>query len=416
MPDLASLALRADLFNVILAEAAAVAVNFDTIPAALPIPAEHYYLMRDGDAGRLGPFIVGAPGELSIQPRCLRVPVVGALPAVGANYVSPDVGDFLVPQRAGAAIVYNRNYYIDGVAQGPTLARADSHAGKELFVEITATAGGRTSKPARSAVVVVSAAPVTQPIITGSANVNLPEGNKTVQTITANKPLTWTLSGADAGLYQIGAGPSTSAQLEFKDTAPNFEAPNDAGTNNVYNVTIIGTDSGGLTASLNHTTTITDVAELPDAYASAGWTLTDSPSTNGNMLSIGIVTNPPGNGAAGTSIEYDFNEGGTVYTLANGVATGERIVQVYAGRLNELRVRLRNSVGPGPWSVLKSLRPSQSGVAVGTDFSAPAKFGAAYSSTATTTAGSGPFSYAGLPPGITVTVSGTTATATGTPT
>ena len=51
--------------------------------------------------------------------------------------------------------------------------------------------------------------------------------------------VTWSLQGADAGKFSI----STAGALTFKD-APNYEMPADAGRNNVYNVTVVATDSG----------------------------------------------------------------------------------------------------------------------------------------------------------------------------
>ena len=53
----------------------------------------------------------------------------------------------------------------------------------------------------------------------------------------------WSLQGADAGKFSISNDPDTYGVLTFKD-APNYEMPADAGRNNVYNVTVVATDSG----------------------------------------------------------------------------------------------------------------------------------------------------------------------------
>ena len=89
--------------------------------------------------------------------------------------------------------------------------------------------------------------------------------------------LTWSVESADdGGFFEIG---STSGVLTFKN-APNFEDKQDAGNDNVYNVTVTVTDNGidGARGSSNHLSvskslavTVTDVNETP--------TLTSAPSS-----------------------------------------------------------------------------------------------------------------------------------------
>ena len=66
----------------------------------------------------------------------------------------------------------------------------------------------------------------------------------TVATYMATDPeertLAWSVEGADKDLFDIGG---TDGALVFKD-APNYEMPADAGSNNVYNVTVVVTDAG----------------------------------------------------------------------------------------------------------------------------------------------------------------------------
>ena len=71
----------------------------------------------------------------------------------------------------------------------------------------------------------------------------------------------WSLQGADAGKFSI----STAGALTFND-APNYEAPVDAGRNNVYNVTVVATDNGvggknKMTATRAVTIMVTNVDE-----------------------------------------------------------------------------------------------------------------------------------------------------------
>ena len=54
-----------------------------------------------------------------------------------------------------------------------------------------------------------------------------------------NTPIVWSVSGADGGKFEIDDG-----ALTF-ETKPDFEMPSDANTDNVYEVTVVATDSEG---------------------------------------------------------------------------------------------------------------------------------------------------------------------------
>ena len=100
------------------------------------------------------------------------------------------------------------------------------------------------------------------PVIISAATATFAEnGTETVYTVTAtdadaNTTLTYSLSGADANLFNIN-----NRAITFK-TAPNFEAPSDNGTNNVYNIDVIAND-GALTATKAVAITVTNVNEPP---------------------------------------------------------------------------------------------------------------------------------------------------------
>lgn len=119
------------------------------------------------------------------------------------------------------------------------------------------------------------------PLITsnnGDANVNIAiiENQSFVQDINATDPegelentgegdqLDYSLSGADANIFEI----NDRGELVFSNP-PNFENPQDGGNDNVYEVTVIVTDSGGLTASQNWMITIQDEDEDGDGYINA---------------------------------------------------------------------------------------------------------------------------------------------------
>ena len=106
------------------------------------------------------------------------------------------------------------------------------------------------------------------PTITSGATPSVPENQTAVIDVDATDPegetegagLTYSLTGgADQALFSVVAG---TGVLTF-DTAPDFEAPADANTDNVYEVDVTVTDSGGQTDSQMLLVTVTDVIATP---------------------------------------------------------------------------------------------------------------------------------------------------------
>ena len=100
------------------------------------------------------------------------------------------------------------------------------------------------------------------PVVTGKSDISYAEnGDGTVAAYTAADPenvlIDWTLSGDDSGDFSI----SSAGVLTF-DSPPNYEAPESAGTENVYLVTVQASD-GVNTVSLEVTVTVTDENETP---------------------------------------------------------------------------------------------------------------------------------------------------------
>ena len=106
------------------------------------------------------------------------------------------------------------------------------------------------------------------PELTGMASVRVPENTDdttddttAVATYTAtddedmNTDVELELSGADAADFNL-----TDGVLTFKQS-PNYEAPADAGTDNVYNVTVVATDSDNQTDMMAVTVMVTNVDE-----------------------------------------------------------------------------------------------------------------------------------------------------------
>ena len=124
------------------------------------------------------------------------------------------------------------------------------------------------------------------PTVTSAATASFAEnGAGTVYTAAATDPdagttLTYSISGADAALFNINA---TTGVVTFK-SSPNFEAPTDAGGNNVYDITV-GASDGTFTATKDVAISVTNVNEAP--------TIT-----------------------SGAAVSFAENKTGTVYTVA----------------------------------------------------------------------------------------------------
>ena len=86
--------------------------------------------------------------------------------------------------------------------------------------------------------------------ITSSNTFTVEENQTSIEVTTSSSSVT-SLSGDDSALITI----SSAGLLEFVD-APDYESPQDAGANNIYNITVTATDSAG-SATQNITTTVT---------------------------------------------------------------------------------------------------------------------------------------------------------------
>ena len=64
-----------------------------------------------------------------------------------------------------------------------------------------------------------------------------------VDQVIATTPVTWSVSGTDAGDFDIGNESATLGQLTFKKI-PNYEMPADSNGDNMYMVTVVATDAG----------------------------------------------------------------------------------------------------------------------------------------------------------------------------
>ena len=133
------------------------------------------------------------------------------------------------------------------------LPDADTKAGYNLIV----TATDEAEETAAIAVTISVTVPNSPPTITGPASVNYPENDTTtVATYSITDPdgdaLTWSIAGTDAARFSI----NEEGALTFR-SSPNYEAPNDANTDNVYEVTVRASD-GDLMSTLDVEVTVTE--------------------------------------------------------------------------------------------------------------------------------------------------------------
>ncbi|MFM7559041.1 Ig-like domain-containing protein [Cylindrospermopsis raciborskii] len=176
--------------------------------------------------------------------------------------------------------------------------------------------------------------PVTQDLIITVTNVNeaptftnptatfsIPENSTNVRTISAatdpdaGDTLTYTLSGADAGKFNID---NTTRSLTFK-TPPDFEAPGSSAGTNAYSVTVTATDSGGLTATQAVTVNVTDVLEVgnpPVITSSSTFSVEENITTVGNIIATDADGNTLTYSISGGADQSLFSINGTTGALS----------------------------------------------------------------------------------------------------
>lgn len=98
----------------------------------------------------------------------------------------------------------------------------------------------------------------TAPTITSANSANNAENSTLAHALTANESVTWTITGgADAARFEISGSTLRWASNGTKD----YEAPDDADTNNTYVVQVTATDAATNATNQTVTITVTDVAE-----------------------------------------------------------------------------------------------------------------------------------------------------------
>ena len=171
--------------------------------------------------------------------------------------------------------------------------------------------------------------------------------------------LTWSVESADDGaFFEIG---STSGVLTFKN-APNFEDKQDAGADNIYNVTVTVTDNGidGARGSSNHLSvskslavTVTDVNETPTLTTAPATATFDENATG--VIATYIATDPDattgtmswdlqGNDAGDFNITSTVN--GTAELTFKNAPDYERPDDTGTNNVYDVTVRVRDNGSP----------------------------------------------------------------------
>ncbi|WP_291200929.1 cadherin domain-containing protein, partial [Hyphomonas sp.] len=156
----------------------------------------------------------------------------------------------------------------------------------------------------------------TAPVLTSSPGASFAENaNGVVYTaaatdVDAGTTLTYSLSGADASLFTIDAA---TGEVSFI-ASPNFEAPADAGGDNVYDLTVTASD-GTAQTSQAVTISVTNVNEGP--------VLTSSPGASFAENANGVVYTAAATDVdAGTTLTYSLS-GADASLFTIDAATGE---------------------------------------------------------------------------------------------
>ncbi|NBX65861.1 MAG: hypothetical protein EBQ96_02580 [Proteobacteria bacterium] len=164
---------------------------------------------------------------------------------------------FTHSQLAGGLVVFHH----DG---------AEPAAGASF--SLTAGDGNTTSAPLPFSITVSNTNDAPTITSNGGAtlNINRNENTLAVTTITTSDTdlgdtVSYALSGADASLFSI----DTNGVITF-NAMPNYESPSDTGGDNVYSLTVIATDTGGLSDTQSVNITILDANDNPTITSDGG--------------------------------------------------------------------------------------------------------------------------------------------------
>ena len=262
---------------------------------------------------------------------------------------------------SNTTLIPNANLVFGGSGASRTLT-ATPAANQFGTATITVTVSDATATTSDTFVLTVTAVNDAPSITSGGSASFAENATGTVYTATGSDPegtaLTYTLGGTDAALFNINA---SSGAVTFK-ASPNFEAPGDAGANNIYDITVTASDGSLSSAARAVAITVTDVSEVTvpfvfpssvalsslngstgfrldgvaagDAGDGSGSSVASAGDVNGDGFADLIIGAPDANGRAGASYVVFGKAGGFTSSLnlssLNG-STGFRLDGVAAG-------------------------------------------------------------------------------------
>ena len=231
------------------------------------------------------PTFDSASATRSVSEKATRGTLIGA-PVIATDEDDDDLTYTLSGDDA--------EYFEIGASSGQIAVAAlelpDAETKGSYSVIVTAT--DKADETATIAVTITVTVPNSAPNVTGPATVDYAENaTAAVATYSATDPdddgVTWSVAGTDAARFSISA----VGALSFR-TSPDYEAPNDANADNVYEVTVRASD-GNLASTLDVEITVTDVNE---SGVITGLTSVDYAENGTTIVAAYSATDPDGDG------------------------------------------------------------------------------------------------------------------------
>ena len=191
------------------------------------------------------------------------------------------------------------------------------------------------------------------PVFTSSSSFSVQENSVSVDTVVADDAdalddvTGYVVSGGvDSGRFSITSG----GVLSFV-SAPDFERPSDAGTDNGYVLVVEATSGSGSrerTATQRITVTVSDVIEVPSAPSAP---VLSSPSSTSLFVSWSAPLNT-GPVIGGYDVQYKKSTDGSFGSWSHsGNGTSATITGLSVNTLYEVQVLARNAEGDSVWSL-----------------------------------------------------------------
>ncbi|MBC6426213.1 MAG: cadherin domain-containing protein [Ekhidna sp.] len=234
------------------------------------------------DVNEHPPVITSAP-TASVQENSTTVLTVAATDEDGTASImyavsgGADMGSFSIDASSGSLTFQSAPDY-----ENPGDAGTDN----TYEVQVTASDGTNTSDP-QAITVTVTDVNDNAPVITSASTASVQENSTIVLTVAATDDdgtasIMYAVSGgADMGSFSIGA---SSGSLTFQ-SAPDYENPGDANTDNVYEVQVTASDGTNTSNPQTITVTVTDVNDVLGVPSAEGVELYPNPATDHFSLS-----------------------------------------------------------------------------------------------------------------------------------